>query len=189
MASLINNEMPSTDPDALVRSIERTADYPDKSLLNQATMKQQIYIIRDMNKKFRLACSQLIMINNLIDEVEIRYHRAQASERRSYRYILRLRLCTLEGVRNQFYEYAYSRADQLEKLQLHLYQQHHVAWSDSLAQDSDVEEEDEDDVDEEDEAEDEEEDEEEDEDPTDEQSFASVESLDSDGRDDAMDFE
>ena len=108
-----------------------------KSSIDQTTTKEMIYKIRDMNRKFRQACSQLILINNLIDETEARYNRSQAEGRRSYRYILRLKLCSLEGVRNMFYEYAYAKADQLEKLQLELYNKCGISWNDSLAQESD----------------------------------------------------
>ncbi len=120
---------------------------PANSLLNLKTTKETIYKIRDLNRKFRLSCTQLILINNLIDETEVRYHRAQAAERRSYRYILRLKLCTLEGVRNMFYEYAYAQADVLEKMQLELYEKTGIAWNERLARldtldDSDAEEDD-----------------------------------------------
>ncbi len=47
--------------------------------------------------------------------------------------MLRLRLCTFEGVRNMFYEYAYAQADQLEKMQLELYAKYGIAWNDQLA--------------------------------------------------------
>ena len=104
--------------------------------------KEMIYKIRDLNRKFRLVCQQLIFINSLIDETEVRYNRSQADNRRSYRYILRLQLCTLEGSRNMFYEYAYAKADELEKMQLELYNKTGIAWSDDLAQESDEESED-----------------------------------------------
>ena len=109
------------------------------SFLNMDTTKECIYKIRDLNRKFRLSCSQLILINNLIDETEVRYNRSQEANRRSYRYVLRLKLCTLEGVRNQFYEYAYAAADKLEKMQLDLYNKTGIAWNDSLAQESEPE--------------------------------------------------
>ena len=108
-------------------------------LLDQTTTKDMIYKIRDLNRKFRKSCAQLILINNLIDETETRYNRSQSENRRSYRYILRLKLCTLEGVRNMFYEYAYAKADELEKMQLDLYNKSGIAWNDSLAQESDNE--------------------------------------------------
>ena len=110
------------------------------STINMETTKEQIYRIRDLNKKFRLSCTQLIHINNLIEETEVRYNHSQQVNRRSYRYILRLKLCTLEGVRNMFYEYAYAKADELEKMQLDLFNKTGIAWTDALAQESDPEE-------------------------------------------------
>ena len=105
----------------------------------EESTKDHIYKIRDLNKKFRLSCTQLIHINNLIEETEVRYNHSQQVNRRSYRYILRLWLCSLEGVRNMFYEYAYAKADELEKMQLDLYNKTGIAWSDALAEESDAE--------------------------------------------------
>ena len=105
----------------------------------EKTVKDEIYRIRDLNKKFRLSCTQLIHINSLIEDVETRYNRSQAENRRSYRYILRFKLCSLEGVRNMFYEYAYAQADQLEDIQMDLFNRTGIAWNKDLAQDSDIE--------------------------------------------------
>ena len=115
-----------------------------QSLLDNTTTKELIYKIRDLNCKFRMACSQLILINNMIDETEARYNRSQVENCRSYRYVLRLKLCTLEGVRNMFYEYAYAKADELEKMQLELYNKTGMAWNDSLTRESDSEDDDDD---------------------------------------------
>ena len=38
-----------------------------------------------------------------------------------------------------FYEYAYAKADELEKMQLDLYNKSGIAWNDDLAQESDNE--------------------------------------------------
>ncbi len=86
-----------------------------------------------MNRKFRLACIQLILINNLIDEMEVRFKRAEADGRRSFRYMLRIKLCTLEYVRNMFYQYAYDRADKLNEMQSKLYHETGIVWNDRLA--------------------------------------------------------
>ena len=112
--------------------------YP-KSTLNMQTTKEKIYKIRDLNKKFRKACSQLIYINNMIEEIEVRYKRVEQINRRSYRYILRLRLLSLEGVRNMFYDYAHAKADILEKMQLELYNKTGLVWNDALAEESNSE--------------------------------------------------
>ena len=111
------------------------------SALNMETTKQQIYKIRDLKRKFHNSCSQLIHINNLIEETEVHYNHSQQEHHRSYRYILCLRLCSLEGVHNMFYEYAYAKADELEKMQLDLYNRTGIAWSDDLAEESHADEE------------------------------------------------
>ena len=109
------------------------------SPLNLKQSSEMIYNIRDKNRKFRLACSQIVLMNNTIDENEVRYRRALKNQSKSYRYILRLKLCAIEGVRNQFYDYAYAKAEELEKLQLQLYNQHGIIWNEDLASDSDDE--------------------------------------------------
>ena len=73
--------------------------------------------IRLADRKFRRACSQVILLNNKIQMLKVRYDRAKADGRRSFRYGWRLQLATYEGVRNMFYEYAAQRCDEMEKLQ------------------------------------------------------------------------
>ena len=73
--------------------------------------------MQDLDKKFRKACQQIVLLNNQIEALQVRYDRAYKANQRTFRYSLRLRLATLEGVRNMFYEYAYRRADELEALQ------------------------------------------------------------------------
>ena len=104
-----------------------------------ANIREEIYKIKALNRKFRICCDQLVRLNNLIEDVEIRYNRSQAENRRSYRYILRLKLCSLEGVRNMFYEYAYAQADRLEDMQMDLFNKTGIAWNEDLGQDSDME--------------------------------------------------
>ena len=116
---------------------------PKDSLLDMRKTSEIIYTIRDKNRKFRHVCSQLILMNNLLEEMEVRYSRAQTNNSKCYRYILRLKLCTLEGVRNQFYEYAYAKAEQLEKLQFELYSEHGITWNSALEKETDNEDEEE----------------------------------------------
>ena len=107
------------------------------SILNTESAKETIYKIRDLDKKFRMACSQLVKLNNMIDEIEVRYFRAQAINRKSYRYVLRLRLYSIESIRNMFYEYAYAQADELEMMQIELYTKTGFVWNDSVSEEND----------------------------------------------------
>ena len=70
-----------------------------------------------LQKKFKKACSQVILLNNQILEAQIRYDRARENGQKSHRYLGRLKLATLEGVRNMIYRYAQERADQLDAMQ------------------------------------------------------------------------
>lgn len=78
-----------------------------------ATMEK----MRVLDKKFRRACKQIMLLNQCIEDKQTRYNRAHRNNQRSWRYTLRLQLATLEGMRNMFYEYAHKRADELEALQ------------------------------------------------------------------------
>lgn len=72
--------------------------------------------LKQMNKKFRMSCNQVVLLNNEIEYLQIRYDQSVADHRRSFRYFLRLKIATLEGVRNMLYEYACRRADQLDAM-------------------------------------------------------------------------
>ena len=98
------------------------------------TTKHQINRIKVLERKFRLSRSQLIHLDKVIEEIKIRYNRYQNEHHRSYRYILRQRLCILQGTRKMFYEYANAKADELEKTKLDLFNRTGIIWSDALAE-------------------------------------------------------
>ncbi len=74
-------------------------------------------LIVQKDSKFQRACAQVLLLNNLVQELQTRYDRAVQDNRRQYRYTLRLRLCTVEGLRNMYYEYACQSADEIEALE------------------------------------------------------------------------
>lgn len=79
---------------------------------------QQIQaIILQKDSKFQRACAQVLLLNNMVQELQTRYDRAVVQNSRQYRYTLRLRLCTVEGLRNMYYEYACQSADEIEVLE------------------------------------------------------------------------
>lgn len=79
---------------------------------------QQIQaLILQKDGKFQRACAQVLLLNNMVQELQTRYDRAVAQNSRQYRYTLRLRLCTVEGLRNMYYEYACQSADEIEVLE------------------------------------------------------------------------
>ena len=97
---------------------------------------QLLTSFRHLDCKFRRACHHIRMLNRRIEEIQVRYDRAFADGRRSFRYSHRLKLATLEGMRNMYYEYACRRADELEKMQDTLIQ--HGLVSDDNQSDGDT---------------------------------------------------
>lgn len=69
-----------------------------------------------MEAKFERACAQLTILNAKIAEIQLRYDRAAAVNRRSFRYSLRIQLVELEGVRNMYYQYARAKAEDLDHM-------------------------------------------------------------------------
>ena len=82
--------------------------------------EQLLCSLKQMNKKFRLACKQVVLMNNEIEYLQNRYDRAVDCCNRSFRYFLRLKIATLEGIRNMFYDYASQNADKLDALHVKL---------------------------------------------------------------------
>jgi len=71
----------------------------------------------DLHRKFQAACQQIVLLNNQLIDMQIRYDRAAAAGHTPFRYILRLRLMSVEGVRNYIYEYVLNKAEEIEELQ------------------------------------------------------------------------
>ena len=97
--------------------------------------------IKDINRKFRIAASQVLFVDNQIKDTEVRFYRTQNESKRrmSFFYMLRLRLCTLENIRNRFYDYVVLQVDELESLQLEFMELTGLhEWDDDLLQDTDL---------------------------------------------------
>ena len=70
-------------------------------------------ILSETEFRFRRACEQVVLINNKLQDLQVRYDRARRDELRSFRYNIRLRMSGAEGVRNAYYEYARQKADKI----------------------------------------------------------------------------
>ena len=51
-----------------------------------------------------------------MDEQQTRYRRAEYNGQQSFRYNHRIRLCVLEGIKEVYYQYAYTMAQTLDKM-------------------------------------------------------------------------
>jgi len=83
-------------------------------------MSAQIYImvkivktelkLREVERKFKTSCRQVSILDRQMDSLQVRYKRAYESKRPSLYNSFRMRLATLEGVRQAFYLYAMEKA-------------------------------------------------------------------------------
>ena len=96
----------------------------------------RIHNIRDAVNKFQVACHQLILLTNCINEAVVRYERAKKDKNNLVRYIIHLKLKTLEGVRNMFYFYAREKSEIIENLERFLLVTNGIAWNDGLMDES-----------------------------------------------------
>jgi len=78
---------------------------------------EMIRYIRGLDHRFRRSCEQITILNNMIEDMQSRFDCAVACRQRTFSYNIRLRLATLEGVRDMFHEYALTVADRLDRLQ------------------------------------------------------------------------
>lgn len=73
--------------------------------------------LKQLNRKFRVACSQVVLLNNVLEHHQHRYDRALLDgNQKRFRYTLRLRMSAIEGLRNMFYEYSCKNADRLDTI-------------------------------------------------------------------------
>ncbi len=104
----------------------------------QELSKEELMVkIEFVEKKFNIAQNQLTLLDNLREETEVRYNRAVKENRKSFRLLLRLKLVTLDGVRNAFYQYILGKADFLAILQNELFSRFGIFWQD--VQDAEME--------------------------------------------------
>ena len=74
----------------------------------------------ESESRFKKACDQVVLLNDRLEGLQRRYNKAREENHRSFRYNLRLRMATVEGVRNAYYEFACEKAEKIAELRYHL---------------------------------------------------------------------
>mgnify|MGYP000019394817 FL=1 len=70
----------------------------------------------DAQVKFEKACQQIVLLDQKIKDLEVRYKRAVKHKKNSFRYNLRLRLSVVTGVKMMYHHFASTKADELHRL-------------------------------------------------------------------------
>ena len=81
---------------------------------------REMMLIEEMNilnNKVYIVCTQVKLVNQQIQLMNIRYEKALKMEQPSFRYSLRLRLATYEGVRGQLLQYARMIANKMDVIE------------------------------------------------------------------------
>ncbi|WAR07230.1 hypothetical protein MAR_017188 [Mya arenaria] len=79
------------------------------------------FSLTEAEGRFQKACDQIVLLNHRLGEVQKRYKMAKRSNNKAFRYNLRLKLAVIEGVRNMYYDFAYSKADRVAELRRELF--------------------------------------------------------------------
>lgn len=83
------------------------------SRINSKSSKEKL---RSLENSFRKSCEQIQIVNRYITALHRRYNKAKNEEHRSFRYSLRLRLATAEGVISMYLDYAHKKAREVAAL-------------------------------------------------------------------------
>jgi len=86
---------------------------PSTSMVDNAYLQEKL---SDAQGKFDRACQQIVLLDQKIKDLEVRYKRALKHKRHSFRYNLRLRLSAVTGVKMMYHHYASTKADELHRL-------------------------------------------------------------------------
>ena len=70
--------------------------------------------------RFKRACDQVVLIDGKLQGLQRRYDKARNENHRTFRYHLRLKMSTVEGVRNAYYVYACRQAEKIAQARRHL---------------------------------------------------------------------
>lgn len=73
--------------------------------------------IADAKTKFMKAREQILVLDQQIRDLEIRYKRAVHCKKNAFRYNLRLKLSVTTGVKMMYHHYASIKADEIRKIQ------------------------------------------------------------------------
>ena len=80
------------------------------------TAKPIEHRIIEAKYQFRRSCDQIILINQTLRSLNHWYRKSKTANMKSFRYPLRLRLATVEGIRNIYYDYAKLKAEEVQSL-------------------------------------------------------------------------
>ena len=79
-----------------------------KQVISETTKKfnAKMEDLATAEKKYKKVCEAINVLDSKLDSITVRYERANAEQRKGFRYNIRLKLAVFEGMRASYYEYA-----------------------------------------------------------------------------------
>lgn len=85
-------------------------------------MDSQLYAkLTDAERKTQVACQQMLLLSDQLDSLKTRYEKAVKANFRCFRYPLRMKIVTVEGVINMYYQYTVEKQKEVEVLRYQVY--------------------------------------------------------------------
>ncbi len=82
------------------------------------TAGELLVIMRAKDVLLRRACCQVILLNNRIQQMKIRYDRVQGDNHSSFKHGIKTKMLSLVSIRNIMYHYADMKNEELEDLRV-----------------------------------------------------------------------
>ena len=76
----------------------------------------------EARKKFERAYQQIVLLEQKMRDLEVRYKRAVKHKKNSFRYNLRLRLSIVTGMKMMYHQYASTKAEEATRLRTQIVQ-------------------------------------------------------------------
>ena len=90
---------------------------------------EKVQLFTQLNEtevRFKRACEQVVLLNDKLEGLQRRYDKARQDNQRTFRYTLRLKMASVEGVRNAYYEYACEKAEKIAELRYYVSVESHA---------------------------------------------------------------
>ena len=88
-------------------------------------MDSDLYVkLADAERKTQVACQLfllMLLLHDQLESIRTRYNNAVATNFRCFRYPLRMKIVTVEGVINMYYQYTVAKQKEVEALRFQLY--------------------------------------------------------------------
>ena len=100
----------------MMESLRQTDICSQQDTADKQRTARSLSDLKLLNRKFRICCKQVVLLNNEIEHLQQRIEVATKQHSRSFLYMTKLKLATVEGIRNSFFDYACDRATELDAL-------------------------------------------------------------------------